>query len=69
MGRLWQSFAVLELILADLEANIARDKYARLCTQIESLVSSLKTDQAEDMLSDIAEQLVSIHIKQQMRWC
>ncbi|KAI9876428.1 MAG: hypothetical protein M1830_006531, partial [Pleopsidium flavum] len=44
----------------DLEANIARDKYARLCTQIESLVSSLKTTQAEDMLSDISEQLMDV---------
>ena len=42
----------------DLEANIARDKYARLCTQIEGLVSSLKTTQAEDLLSDISEQLM-----------
>lgn len=42
----------------DLEANIARDKYARLRSQVESLVSSLKTSQEEDALADISEQLV-----------
>jgi hypothetical protein len=42
----------------DLEANIARDKYARLRSQVESLVSSLKTSQEEDVLADISEQLV-----------
>lgn len=42
----------------DLQANIARDKHARLCTLVEGLVSSLKTTQAEDILSDLSEQLV-----------
>ena len=42
----------------DLQANIARDKHARLCTLVEGLVSSLKTTQAEDTLSDLSEQLV-----------
>jgi len=42
----------------DLEANIARDKYARLCVQVESLVSSLKITQCEDDLDDISSQLV-----------
>ncbi len=42
----------------DLQANIARDKHARLSTLIEGLVSSLKTTQAEDILSEVSEQLV-----------
>ena len=44
----------------DLEANVARDKYARLCTQVEGLVSSLKTSQADDTLADISEQLLEV---------
>ena len=44
----------------DLEANVARDKYARLCTQVEGLVGSLKTTQADDLLADISEQLLDI---------
>lgn len=44
----------------DLEANVARDKYARLCTQVEGLVGSLKISQAIDTLSDISEQLFKI---------
>lgn len=42
----------------DLQANIARDKHARLSMLVEGLVSSLKTTQAEDTLSDVSEQLV-----------
>ncbi|KAI9883943.1 MAG: hypothetical protein M1823_004287 [Watsoniomyces obsoletus] len=44
----------------DLQANIARDKYARLCTQVESLVGSLKTTQSDETLADLAEQLMDI---------
>lgn len=44
----------------DLEANIARDKYARLCLQVDGLVSSLKTTQSEDDLDDISSQLIDI---------
>ena len=44
----------------DLDANIARDKYARLCLQIDALVSSLKTSQSEDDLDDISSQLIDI---------
>jgi hypothetical protein len=44
----------------DLEANIARDKYARLRNQVEGLVSSLKTSQDDDVLADISEQLLSV---------
>lgn len=55
-------FAQLEegLDEMDLEANIARDKYARLRGQVEGLVSSLKTSQDEDVLEDISEQLLTI---------
>lgn len=55
-------FAQLEegLDEMDLEANIARDKYARLRNQVEGLVSSLKTSQEGEVLADISEQLVSI---------
>jgi hypothetical protein len=42
----------------DLQANIARDKHARLCTLVEGLVSSLKVREEEDVLSDLSEQLV-----------
>lgn len=53
-------FAQLEegLDELDLEANIARDKYARLRNQVEGLVSSLKTSQDDEVLVDISEQLV-----------
>lgn len=44
----------------DLEANIARDKHARVRNQVEGLVTSLKTSQDDDVLADISEQLVSI---------
>ncbi|KAI9678081.1 MAG: hypothetical protein M1817_006025 [Caeruleum heppii] len=44
----------------DLQANIARDKYARLCTQVESLVSSLKTSQTNDTLAELSEQLMDV---------
>lgn len=43
----------------DLQANIARDKHARLCTLVEGLVSCLKTTQDEDTLQDLSGQLVS----------
>ncbi|KAF3491992.1 STE/STE11/CDC15 protein kinase [Arthroderma uncinatum] len=55
-------FAQLEegLDELDLEANIARDKYARLRNQVESLVSSLKTSQDDEILVDISDQLMTI---------
>lgn len=43
----------------DLEANIARDRYARLTEKVEDLVRLLKTNEGEDALTDIAEELVS----------
>lgn len=44
----------------DLEANVARDKYARLCTQVEGLVGSIKNSQADDTLADICERLLEV---------
>ncbi|MCJ1380240.1 hypothetical protein MMC17_003343 [Xylographa soralifera] len=44
----------------DLEANVARDKYARLCTQVEGLVGSLKVSQADEMLAELCEQLLEV---------
>lgn len=43
----------------DLQANIARDKHARLCTLVEGLVSSLKVREEVEVLADLSEQLVS----------
>lgn len=43
----------------DLEANIARDRHARLAEKVEELVRSLKTTEGEDILSELAEDLVS----------
>lgn len=55
-------FAQLEEVFdeMDLEANVARDKYARLCTQVEGLVGSLKISQADDMLANISERLLEV---------
>ena len=44
----------------DLEANVARDKYARLCMQVEGLVGSLKVSQADDILAELSEQLLEV---------
>jgi hypothetical protein len=42
----------------DLEANIARDRQARLAEKVEALVSLLKTTEADDILSELSEDLV-----------
>jgi hypothetical protein len=44
----------------DLQANIARDKHARLCTMIEGLVSSLKVTEEHETIAKVSEQLVSL---------
>ncbi|SPN97509.1 related to septation (sepH) gene [Cephalotrichum gorgonifer] len=44
----------------DLEANIARDRHARLCERVEELVRSLKTTESEDILSDLSEDLLAL---------
>lgn len=46
----------------DLEANIARDRHARLAERVEELVRSLKTTEGEDKLSELSEDLVCWHI-------
>lgn len=45
----------------DLDANIARDKHARLAQKVEELVSSLKSSEGEDILAELSEDLVSTH--------
>ena len=42
----------------DLEANIARDRHARLAEKVEELVRSLKEDEGEDRLAELSEDLV-----------
>ncbi len=55
-------FAALEeeLDQVDLDENVARDKYARLCTLVEGLVADLKLGQQEDVLGEIVDQLLQI---------
>ena len=55
-------FAQLEEGMAemDLETNIARDKQARLRTDVESLVGQLKVLQEDEMLLQISEDLMNI---------
>ncbi|VUC37800.1 unnamed protein product [Clonostachys rosea] len=42
----------------DLEANIARDRHARLAEKVEALVRELKTSEGEDELSELSEDLL-----------
>ncbi|PHH69933.1 hypothetical protein CDD80_6349 [Ophiocordyceps camponoti-rufipedis] len=44
----------------DLEANIARDRHARLAERVEHLVGRLKTTEGEDMLSGLSEDLLAL---------
>jgi hypothetical protein len=44
----------------DLDANIQRDKVARLRNQVEILVGSLKTWQDDEVLADTSEQLLAV---------
>lgn len=44
----------------DLEANIARDRHARLAGKVEGLVRSLKTSEGEEKLCELAEDLVRL---------
>jgi serine/threonine protein kinase len=55
-------FAQLEegLPELDLETNIARDKHARLRTDVEALVGQLKVAQDDDILLQISEDLMNI---------
>lgn len=49
-----------ELDDVDLLSNVARDKHARLCSVVEGLVSDLKAGQPEEVLAEIADELVQI---------
>ncbi|RYO78745.1 hypothetical protein DL766_008488 [Monosporascus sp. MC13-8B] len=44
----------------DLEANIARDRHARLAEKVEELVRSLKTTEGEDKLQILSEDLLNL---------
>ncbi|EAA32185.2 hypothetical protein GE21DRAFT_7765 [Neurospora crassa] len=44
----------------DLEANIARDRHARLAEKVEERVKSLKPTESEDILADLAEDLLNL---------
>lgn len=44
----------------DLQANIVRDKHARLCTLVEGLVGSLKVTVEQELISDVSAQLVRL---------
>ena len=44
----------------DLEANIARDRHARLAEKVEELVRSMKTTEGEDILAELAEDLLNL---------
>lgn len=46
----------------DLEANIARDKHARLSEKVEELVRSLTRSQGDDRLDEISEDLVCLPV-------
>jgi serine/threonine protein kinase len=44
----------------DLEANVARDRHARLCTMVEALVCDLQLAESEVVLDDLTEQLIQV---------
>lgn len=44
----------------DLEANIARDRHARLAEKVEELVVSLKSEEGETILTEVAEDLLAM---------
>lgn len=51
----------------DLEANIARDRHARLAERVEDLVRSLKTTEGDDALAEFSEDLVGLLLIFQQR--
>ncbi|KAK5711737.1 Protein kinase of the Mitotic Exit Network [Elasticomyces elasticus] len=56
-------FAALEEELdamVDLESNVARDKYARLCGVVEGLVGELKGSKADDVPDEVVDQLLHV---------
>lgn len=44
----------------DLEANIARDRHARLAERVEELVKGMKITEGEDVVAELAGDLVSL---------
>lgn len=44
----------------DLEANVARDRYARQCIFVEGLIGDLQVRTPDDMLTDLTEQLLQM---------
>lgn len=44
----------------DLEANIARDRHARLAEKVEDLVRSLKSEEGEAILAEVSEDLLAM---------
>ncbi|KAB8611412.1 hypothetical protein FH972_025917 [Carpinus fangiana] len=46
--------------MMDMDTKVARDRHARLSTMVENLVSSLKTNQDEDVLEDVSDQLLQV---------
>jgi len=44
----------------DLEANIARDRHARLAERVEELVRSMKVTEGEDVIGKVAEDLLGL---------
>jgi hypothetical protein len=46
----------------DLEANIARDRHARLAERVEGLVRGMKITEGEEVVGELAEDLVSLFI-------
>jgi hypothetical protein len=46
----------------DLEANIARDRHARLAERVEGLVRSLTVIEGEEVVGEVAEDLVSFFL-------
>ena len=53
----------------DLEANIVRDRQARLAEKVEALVRELKTSEGEDKLSELSEDLVGLLLSQAWLHC
>jgi hypothetical protein len=47
----------------DLEANIARDRHARLAEKVEEFVRSLKTTEGDDKLSELSESLLGLLVE------
>src|SRR5271170_3739724 len=56
----WVSPVSWSLLMTDLEANIARDKHARICAQISQLVDSLRPGREVSALIPICDQIYDL---------